>query len=96
MTSAAGNNGMAAQPGASALTGNHGNGAYMSSQAAAVAALKQQQQQHQQILEQQKQQQQYMQRQQLMAEQVEWKSDTNRAVKIAPKWRLNICSKKYT
>ncbi|XP_036932753.1 mastermind-like protein 1 isoform X2 [Acanthopagrus latus] len=69
MTSAAGNNGMAAQPGASALTGNHGNGAYMSSQAAAVAALKQQQQQHQQILEQQKQQQQYMQRQQLMAEQ---------------------------
>ncbi|XP_030252588.1 mastermind-like protein 1 isoform X2 [Sparus aurata] len=68
MTSAAGNNSMAAQPGANALAGNHGNGAYMSSQAAAVAALKQQQQ-HQQILEQQKQQQQYMQRQQLMAEQ---------------------------
>ena len=80
MTSAAGNNSMAAQPGANALAGNHGNGAYMSSQAAAVAALKQQQQQqqHQQILEQQKQQQQYMQRQQLMAEQVQWNSDTNR------------------
>lgn len=77
MTSAAGNNSMAAQPGANALAGNHGNGAYMSSQAAAVAALKQQQQ-HQQILEQQKQQQQYMQRQQLMAEQVESNSDTNR------------------
>lgn len=75
MVSAPGNNGMAAQPGANAMAGNHGNAAYMNSQAAAAAAalLKQQQhQQHQQqILEQQKQQQQqYLQRQQLMAEQV--------------------------
>lgn len=66
MTSAPGNNAMAAQQGASAMAGNHGNAAYLSSQAAVAAALKQQQQQ--QLLEQQKQQ--YMQRQQLMAEQV--------------------------
>ncbi|XP_067454306.1 mastermind-like protein 1 isoform X1 [Thunnus thynnus] len=72
MTSAPGNNAMSAQPGANAMAGNHGNAAYLSSQAAVAAALKQQQQQQhqQQILEQQKQQQQqYMQRQQLMAEQ---------------------------
>lgn len=50
---------MTAQPGASAMAGNHGNTAYLNSQVA--AALKQQQ-----ILEQQKQQQQFMQRQQLM------------------------------
>lgn len=55
MTSKPGNNGMAV---------NHGNTAYLNSQAAAAAARKQQQQ----ILEQQKQQ--FMQRQQLMAEQV--------------------------
>ncbi|KAM9377419.1 mastermind-like protein 1 [Pholidichthys leucotaenia] len=64
MTSAPGNNGMAAQPGANAMGGNHGNTAYLSNQAAAVvAALKQQQQQQQQ--------QQFIQRhqQQLMAEQ---------------------------
>uniref|UniRef100_A0A3P8S141 Mastermind like transcriptional coactivator 1 n=1 Tax=Amphiprion percula TaxID=161767 RepID=A0A3P8S141_AMPPE len=60
MTSAPGNNGMSAQPGANAMAGNQ---AYLNSQVVA-AALKQQQQQ---ILEQQKQQ--YMQRQQLMAEQ---------------------------
>ncbi|XP_068596739.1 mastermind-like protein 1 [Brachionichthys hirsutus] len=60
------NNGMPTQPGASAMAGNHGNAAYLSSQAAVAAALKQQQHQ-QQILEQQKQQ--YIQRQQLMAEQ---------------------------
>lgn len=74
MTSAPGNNAMAAQPGpANAMAGNHGNTAYLNSQAAVAAALKQQQQQHQQqILEQQKHQQQqhYIQRQQLMAEQV--------------------------
>ncbi|XP_035525317.1 mastermind-like protein 1 [Morone saxatilis] len=73
MAPAPGSNAMTAQPGANAgMAGNHGNAAYLSSQAAVAAALKQQQQhQHQQqILEQQKQQQQqYMQRQQLMAEQ---------------------------
>nr|XP_029133991.1 mastermind-like protein 1 isoform X2 [Labrus bergylta] len=77
MASAPGNNPMTAQQGPNAMTGNHGNAAYMSSQAAVAAALKQQQQQQhqQQIMEQQKQQimeqqkQQYMQRQQLMAEQ---------------------------
>lgn len=58
---------MAAQSGSNAMSSNHGNAAYLSSQAAAAAALKQQQQQQQhqqQILEQQKQQ--YLQRQQLM------------------------------
>lgn len=50
----AGNNAMTGQPGPNVLAGNHGNAAYLNSQAA--AALKQQQQ--------------YMQRQQLMAEQV--------------------------
>lgn len=45
---------MTGQPGPNVLAGNHGNAAYLNSQAA--AALKQQQQ--------------YMQRQQLMAEQV--------------------------
>ncbi|XP_061691061.1 mastermind-like protein 1 isoform X2 [Syngnathoides biaculeatus] len=58
LTSAAGNGGMGAPPGANALAGNHSNTAYLNSQ----AALKQQQ-----ILEQQKQQ--YLQRQQMMAEQ---------------------------
>ncbi|XP_034740134.1 mastermind-like protein 1 isoform X2 [Etheostoma cragini] len=67
MASAPGNNAMTAQPGANAMAGNHGNAAYLSSQAAVAAALKQQQQHQQQILEQQKQQ--YLQRQQLMAEQ---------------------------
>lgn len=62
MPSVTGNNAMTAQPGASAMAGNHSNAAYLNSQVA--AALKQQQQQ--QILEQQKQQQQFMQRQQLM------------------------------
>ncbi|XP_027136358.1 mastermind-like protein 1 isoform X2 [Larimichthys crocea] len=79
MTSAPGNNAMAAQPGpANAMAGNHGNTAYLNSQAAVAAALKQQQQQHQQqILEQQKHQQQqhYIQRQQLMAEQEKQRQD---------------------
>ncbi|KAM3612267.1 uncharacterized protein V6R79_005748 [Siganus canaliculatus] len=61
MASAPGNNAITPQQGANAMAGNHGNAAYLSSQAAAVAALKQQQQQQQQ--------QQYLQRQQLMAEQ---------------------------
>ncbi|XP_054648398.1 mastermind-like protein 1 isoform X1 [Dunckerocampus dactyliophorus] len=67
MVSTPGNNGLPTQPGANAMAGNHGNTAYLNSQAAVAAALKQQQHQ-QQILEQQKQQQ-YLQRQQLMAEQ---------------------------
>ncbi|XP_029367667.1 mastermind-like protein 1 [Echeneis naucrates] len=67
MAPAPGNNGIAAQPGANPMTSNHGNAAYLSSQ----AVLKQQQQHQQQILEQQKQQQ-YLQRQQLMAEQVSY------------------------
>ncbi|CAK6979825.1 mastermind-like protein 1 [Scomber scombrus] len=68
MTSAPGNNTMTAQPGANAMAGNHGNAAYLNSQAVAAALKQQQQQQHQQqILEQQKQQ--YMQRQQIMVEQ---------------------------
>ncbi|XP_019726753.1 mastermind-like protein 1 isoform X2 [Hippocampus comes] len=62
LTSAPGGSGMAAPPGPNAMASNHGNTAYLSSQA---AALKQQQQQ--QILDQQKQQ--YLQRQQMMAEQ---------------------------
>ncbi|XP_071374430.1 mastermind-like protein 1 [Centroberyx affinis] len=68
MATAPGGNGMATQPGGNGMAGNHGNAAYMSSQAAVAAALKQQQQRQLQILEQQKQQQ-YLQRQQLMAEQ---------------------------
>ncbi|XP_028316176.1 mastermind-like protein 1 isoform X2 [Gouania willdenowi] len=67
MVSTPGGNAMVAQVGGGAMPGNHGNAAYMNSQAVA-AAIKQQQQQQQQILEQQKQQQ-YLQRQQLMAEQ---------------------------
>ncbi|XP_061129050.1 mastermind-like protein 1 isoform X1 [Syngnathus typhle] len=62
LTSTPGGGTMAAAPGPNAIAGNHGNTAYLGSQA---AALKQQQQQ--QILEQQKQQ--YLQRQQMMAEQ---------------------------
>lgn len=69
MAPAPGNSAMTAQPGANAMAGNHGNAAYLNSQAAVAAALKQQQQHQQQILEQQKQQQ-YIQRQQLIAEQV--------------------------
>ncbi|XP_077388457.1 mastermind-like protein 1 isoform X2 [Festucalex cinctus] len=61
LTSAPVVGGMAAAPVPNAMAGNHGNAAYLGSQA---AALKQQQQQ---ILEQQKQQ--YLQRQQMMVEQ---------------------------
>nr|XP_040030077.1 mastermind-like protein 1 isoform X2 [Gasterosteus aculeatus aculeatus] len=76
MTSVPGNNGMAAQSGSNAMSSNHGNAAYLSSQAAAAAALKQQQQQQQhqqQILEQQKQQ--YLQRQQLMEQEKQRQQD---------------------